>query len=127
MAEENKQETKDQHRQKGQNQRPKTKQTLITGSIMVAVILIFALSGFLLAKVLIETLRPEPMVDTQVVGASPSGQSASEPKQVRPGSDKTWFYDLDPMVANLNEPGATRYVSTTLTLEISESLNEERG
>jgi flagellar basal body-associated protein FliL len=34
---------------------------------------------------------------------------------------------LEPVVANLNEPGATRYVRAALTLEMSSELSAEKG
>lgn len=40
---------------------------------------------------------------------------------------KVWYYDLDPVVANLNEPGVTRYVRATFTLEISSEIDEKKG
>lgn len=43
------------------------------------------------------------------------------------GAEKTWYYDLDPVVANLNEPGATRYVRVTPTLELAGDLEEKKG
>ena len=39
----------------------------------------------------------------------------------------TWFYDLAPAVANLDEPGVTRYVRVALTLEISNALEQAEG
>jgi len=42
-------------------------------------------------------------------------------------SQKTWYYDLEPVVANLNEPGATRYVRAAMTLEVSSDVDEEKG
>ena len=39
----------------------------------------------------------------------------------------TWFYELDAVTANLDVPGATRYVRATITLEISTDLNEVEG
>jgi flagellar basal body-associated protein FliL len=50
----------------------------------------------------------------------PETQKASKPGEV-------WYYDLDPVVANLNEPGATRYVRAVLTLEMSSSVTPEKG
>jgi len=38
-----------------------------------------------------------------------------------------WFYNLDPVIACLDEPGATRYIRATLTLEISSTLNQKQG
>lgn len=43
------------------------------------------------------------------------------------GAESSWYYDLEPVVANLNEPGVTRYVRATLTLEISGHLSEKDG
>jgi flagellar basal body-associated protein FliL len=42
-------------------------------------------------------------------------------------SQKAWFYDLEPVVANLNVPGATRYVRAALTLEMSSKVDKEKG
>jgi flagellar basal body-associated protein FliL len=65
---------------------------------------------------------------------------AEEPKKAeRPAKDKqpeaqkpgkpgeVWYYDLDPVVANLNEPGATRYVRAALTLEMSPAIAPDKG
>ena len=48
--------------------------------------------------------------------ASPEGKSQS-----------TWYYDLEPVVANLNEVGAMRYIRGTVTLEINSTLEKEKG
>ena len=42
-------------------------------------------------------------------------------------SGEVWYYDLEPIIANLNEPNITRYVSATLTFEMSSSLDEKKG
>jgi len=42
-------------------------------------------------------------------------------------SENVWYYDLDPVVANLNEPSVTRYVRATLTLQISSDLDTKEG
>ncbi len=41
-------------------------------------------------------------------------------------SQKGWFFDVDPVVVNLNEPGATRYVRVVLTLEIGNELDQKK-
>ena len=38
-----------------------------------------------------------------------------------------WFYELDPVVANLNEPGVTRYVRISLTLDITQAWVQEEA
>ena len=42
-------------------------------------------------------------------------------------SEGLWYYELEPVVANLNEPSVTRYVSATLTFEMSSDLEEREG
>ena len=46
------------------------------------------------------------------------------------GSEKkiqdTWFYELEPVVANLNEPNVTRYIRIALTLQISNELDSKK-
>jgi flagellar basal body-associated protein FliL len=38
-----------------------------------------------------------------------------------------WYYDLEPVVANLDEPNVTRYVRAVLTLEMSADVDEKKG
>ena len=40
---------------------------------------------------------------------------------------KTWYFDLDPVVANLDEPGVTRYIRVTLTLEVDQEIDKKKG
>lgn len=44
-----------------------------------------------------------------------------------PDAEQGWYYHLDPVVANLNEPGVTRYVRVALIFEISNSLKPTEG
>ena len=53
------------------------------------------------------------------------GNKAEAKKSGKPG--EVWYYDLDPVVANLNEPGATRYVRAVLTLEMSPAITPDKG
>jgi flagellar basal body-associated protein FliL len=50
-------------------------------------------------------------------GKSKSGAESGEP----------WFYDIEPIVANLNEPGVTRYVRVALTLEVGNGMEPAAG
>jgi flagellar basal body-associated protein FliL len=47
----------------------------------------------------------------------------------KPGFEKgePWFYDIEPIVANLNEPGVTRYVRVALTLEVGNGMATKEG
>jgi flagellar basal body-associated protein FliL len=105
---------------------------IITASIVGGIVLVFAVAGFFLGKVLVD-MRPKPIVmagvsgTTGLKGLSPSLAEAEQTKTHEVAEGKTWFYDMEPVLANLNEPGANRYVRTTLTLEIFNALDEEKG
>lgn len=55
----------------------------------------------------------------QTVDLSPDEPTAG-------GSEKTWYYDIDPVIANLNEPGVSRYVRAAFTLEISAEADRKK-
>jgi flagellar basal body-associated protein FliL len=60
--------------------------------------------------------------------AEPVKAGESAPRQGSVESKNTgegWYYDLDPVVANLNEPGVTRYARVALTLEMN-STNAQK-
>jgi len=42
-------------------------------------------------------------------------------------SQKCWYHELEPVIACLDEPGATRYVRATLTLKIDSELAKKQG
>ncbi len=62
-------------------------------------------------------------------GGVNSGSQADDGSSGRSGTNesKIWYRDLAPIVANLDEPGAMRYVRATLTLGISSQLSKEEG
>ena len=43
------------------------------------------------------------------------------------GSNDTWYYDLEPVVANLDEPSVTRYVRAAIKLEINSAMEQDKG
>jgi flagellar basal body-associated protein FliL len=59
----------------------------------------------------------------QTLGATEPAKPTESARRQEPGASKGtqegWYYDLDPVVANLNEPGVTRYARVALTLEVS--------
>ncbi len=130
MAEDNEQDPQDQPKEQDQEnskQGGKKKEMIIPLSVIGGVVLVFSVAGFFVGKVLVDALQPDPVVAADGAGVAQSGQSETTPEQEAVDTDKTWFYDLLPVVANLNEPGATRYIRATLTLEIYDSLNEDDG
>jgi flagellar basal body-associated protein FliL len=100
--------------------------------ILAAVVLISAGMGFGLGRVfggrqenelgIGEQPTGRLTAQTEQVGASAQGGGATADDSVG-----TWYYDLEPVVANLNEPGVTRYVRVALTLEVSNNFNQKEG
>jgi flagellar basal body-associated protein FliL len=38
-----------------------------------------------------------------------------------------WVFELEPVIANLDEPGVTRYVRVTLLLEMNPAFDQDKG
>jgi flagellar basal body-associated protein FliL len=62
-----------------------------------------------------------------VAAAEETAANAALPAMDGADPGDVWYYDLEPVVANLNEPGVTRYVRVTLTLEIGNGMAEDDG
>jgi len=94
--------------------------------IIIVVVVLFAGAGFALARLLAgfgttETAAPsEQGQSVQVEGLKATDSAAAD-------SQKTWYYNLEPVVANLNVPEVTRYVRVSLILEISPEVSEKEG
>ena len=93
--------------------------------IMAVVVVLFAGAGLTLGRMFAGSSTP------QTLGDSEQDQSAQadnlEAKGSAADAQKTWYYDLEPVIANLNVTDVTRYVRASLTLEISSEVNEKKG
>ena len=84
--------------------------------VLAGAVIIFAAAGFIGGRMLGGSRSSEPEEAT----ADKQTAELAELQVENPGKGaKVWYYDLDPVVANLDEPGVTRYVRATLTLAIS--------
>ena len=63
----------------------------------------------------------------QNVAAAESAEDLDLPPLTAADTEATWYYDLDAVVANLNEPNVSRYVRVTLTLEIGNGMADKDG
>lgn len=97
-----------------------TKTGILTWIIMAVIILTLTGSGYVVGRLFAgsglmqknETNAKETQKET-----TPSDASTADSKE-------TWYYDLDPIVANLNEPGATRYIRASITMQINASWDK---
>ena len=128
-------EIKQQEMQEGQEEKEDKKpeagekKSLVTRFlpkvIIVVVVVIFAGAGFTLGRL----FAGSPT--SQTTGLSEQGQSSQldnmDAKGVGDDSQKSWYYHLEPVIANLNVDDVTRYVKASLTLEVSFEVDEKKG
>ena len=92
--------------------------------IMAVVVVLFVGAGLTLGRMFAGSST------TQTPGDSQQDQSAQvdnlEAKGSPADTQKTWYYDLEPVVANLNVTDVTRYVRASLTLEVSSEVDEQK-
>lgn len=75
---------------------------------------------------------------SQLIGGHPGAGTDAQPGEDRPDNpevllappgteNSSWSYDkIEPVVANLDEPGVTRYIRVTVTLEISGQVDRAK-
>jgi len=121
---ENQQDTQEQEEEKKQ-QNPKIPLARLLPWIIMALALVICASiGFGLGRVFAGR-RNVPSTEF------PQQQEADQTQMLKAdGSEtspqNTWYYDLEPVVANLNEPDVTRYIRISLTLQISNELDTKK-
>lgn len=113
---------------KEESKAEKTGGGILQWIIMAVIIIVCAGAGLGLGRLFAGSGESTAKSDNE----SAQEQESAEAEQVQAddgetGSQKTWYYDLEPVVANLDEPGVTRYVRATLTLQISSELSEKKG
>lgn len=89
------------------------------------VVMILAAAGFTVGRL----FGTRGQAQTAAAAEPVNTADATGPKVpgVQADTGGIWYYDLEPVVANLNEPGVTRYVRVTLTLEIGTTLDQKEG
>lgn len=99
---------------------------LLPWIIMAVIIIVCAGSGFAVGRLFgsadpadtDESTEQDQLTQTEQLKADDSKKE----------SQATWYYDqLEPVVANLDEPGVTRYVRASLTLEIDSGIDQKKG
>jgi len=92
--------------------------------LLVAVIIAGGTGGFALSQ-LIGGQDPKSMISPE---QAQSKQEAAEALLAADAGQAGWTYDkLEPVLANLDEPGVTRYVRVTVTLEMSPDIDRIKG
>jgi len=102
--------------------------SIVPWIIIAAVVVVTAVAGLVLGR-LLAGAKPQAAAAATPQAEQPKPQAAEQLKPDKPGAAKeeVWYFDLEPVVANLDEPGATRYVRASLTLEMSPEISSEKG
>jgi flagellar basal body-associated protein FliL len=117
-------EQKEQEELKAEQENKKSLVGRFLPVIVLAVVVGFCTAaGFGLGRLLAGSPTPET---TQANSASEESIPARD-LTADGDSEKVWYYDLDPVVANLNEPSVTRYVRACFTLEMSSEVDQKKG
>ena len=122
---------KEQEEQKDPKTEKSDKKSLIARFlpwiIIFVVVLICAGAGLSVGRLFAGSRTPEADESGSKSGASAQTEDLKANNDSADGSGKVWYYDLDPVVANLNEPAVTRYVRASLTLEMSADMDIKKG
>lgn len=121
MADEQKNEQqKSSNEEKSKGQSPGIKKFLPI-IIMVVVVLIAAAGGIVLAQMLVG-----PRIEPEPVAEDPRPKNFEEFLEKMP-AEQPWTFELSPVVANLDEPGVTRYVRSTIVIELNAEMEQAMG
>jgi flagellar basal body-associated protein FliL len=98
--------------------------TLYTWLILGAVTLASSGGGFALSHLIGGT---PPPTDLEIVDEAANQEDAINAMLAKQTDQRVWVEEFEPVLANLDEPGVTRYVRVTITLEMSPELDETKG
>ena len=119
MADEEEKKEEDQEEKKEESSGLGLNTYLITAGIFLAM----AVGGFSLAQL----IGPNPLKPSKAKAVEKE-ETFDEMMENTEGDTKIWYYDLEPPVlANLNEPGVTRMLRASITLELSPKMSQEKG
>lgn len=115
---ENSKEEKDE-----KSQQAGAKISILTWIIMAVVIILLSGSGFVLGRLFAGSSSPENPESAQE--NSQTKELSSNDSETE--SKDTWYYnDLESVVVNPDEPGATRFIRVGLILEMNAGLSQEK-
>ena len=100
---------------------------LFTWLVLGAVVVAGATGGFALSQLMGGQDAP-PTDAAKPIGQDPKKAFDDLLAQQNAAGATPWIYDtIEPVLANLDEPGVTRYVRITISLEISPEMDLEKG
>lgn len=99
---------------------------MFTWILLGAVVLAGATGGFALSQLM--GGQDDPAGSTAKPAEVDSRKAFEELLSQQKAGAAPWTYDaMEPVLANLDEPGVTRYVRVTISLEVSPEMDQEKG
>lgn len=104
---------------------PSSGMSLYTWLILAAVVLAGSTGGFALSQLIGGPVKTDAEGQQEAVKAvDPIDEILAATQQ----GQTSWLFDeLEPVLANLDEPGVSRFVRVLVTLEMSAELDQEKG
>lgn len=100
---------------------------LVTWIILGSVVVAGTTGGFALSQ-LVGGQEPPAPASPQAVESEKAAQAFDQLMAQQTGAAAAWMYDaMEPVLANLDEPGVTRYVRVTISLELSPEMDPIKG
>ncbi len=106
--------------------KPGGKTPWVIWGMLAAVVIGGSMGGFALCQLVggTDSVCPAAGADS----ANPPEKDFDDYLSQKAGDQMPWTYDqLEPVVANLDEPGVTRYVRISITLEMSPEMDPAKG
>ena len=104
-----------------------SKRSLLPWIITALIVVFCAGAGFGLGRLFAGPGKEEPAGDAAAGPEKSENVKTELPDLTAKDSQKTWYFDLDPVVANLDEPSVTRYIRVLITLQISSDVDQKKG
>jgi len=106
-----------------------SKSGILLWIILAVAVLLCAATGFGLGRLFAGSSKSEQDAASDSAAASEQAEDKTTDilDSTAKKSQKPWYYDLEPVIANLDEPDVSRYIRVTLTLQINPEVNQKKG
>jgi flagellar basal body-associated protein FliL len=128
MADENEVQKQDSEQEKTDEKTPSEKTPgppFLKWIIMAVVAILCAGTGFALSQLFVGSPAPATADSLQQHETNQAEELTPDDSTTNPR--EVWYYDLEPVVANLDVPGVTRYVRAALTLAMDSGVEQKKG
>ena len=98
---------------------------ILTWVIVALVVAVLSGSGFFVGRIVASTIAPKPD-DAKASEENTEEKTSEADLKSSDDSQDVWYYELESIVVNPDEPGATRFLRVGLNLEMSRELDPNK-